>query len=777
LEFSSDGQLLATAGHDGRARLWDVETGKEVWQSDVPISPFDRGPCPAPAIVFCPSQRALAYITSREERINILDLTSRKSVLGIQIGMDTEVLIFSPDGRLLATIGSGGKLRLWDWNSGQELARFDIHRLVWDKPVAFSSDNKLLAYSAPDKTIRLYDLQGQREIRKFPKDFDAGYLAFVSGDKALLVCPPTLGPLGAGWMHTFEVASGKELRQFTETRPRAIAISYDKKIAATQQLGYNAVRLIAVDTAESFRTIPIDDGSLRVVMTFSPDGKQLASCGKDHVIRIWDVTTGNEIHSSPGRRGAILAARFSQKDGSIVTASSDNTLRSWDACSGKLLRKIRCGLGTRLTADISTDTEYLAWPGEEVAILSTRTGKQLRTLKTQNHLMRRPEWLNFSPDGKWLAVCTQFMGAGIWASASGVSVYQLLGDEGVGLDWITAAPAFAVDGSELALATQNLRLFSSKIRIWNLVSRKSPRVVDFGHKVVGALAFSPDSRWLAAGDNSGAIHLLRRTSGEQEGRMVVGDPITCLLFSPDSRTLLAGTAAGTIHVLEMASREVRRTWTGHSGDVCRLAFAVDCRRFLSGSQDTTVLVWDLFGPDQKQSGATTGVSVDELDLSWHDLSRTDARCAGDAISKLISSADDAVSFLGGRLHSVQPVHPKEIEQHIVNLDSTSFMVRKKAMDALERIGDLAEPLLRRHLAEGPSPEASQRIAQLLGKLSPGATGTRLRSMRAVEILEQIGTARARAILVDLSLGAPGALLTKEANAALYRLDLRPVGTR
>jgi hypothetical protein len=92
------------------------------------------------------------------------------------------------------------------------------------------------------------------------------------------------------------------------------------------------------------------------------------------------------------------------------------------------------------------------------------------------------------------------------------------------------------------------------------------------------------------------------------------------------------------------------------------------------------------------------------------------------------------------------------------------------MRELEELGELAEAALRKMLAGKPSLEARRRAEELLEKLrGPLPAGERLRSLRAVEVLEHAGTESARELLTRLASGAPEARLTREAKGALQRL--------
>jgi hypothetical protein len=106
---------------------------------------------------------------------------------------------------------------------------------------------------------------------------------------------------------------------------------------------------------------------------------------------------------------------------------------------------------------------------------------------------------------------------------------------------------------------------------------------------------------------------------------------------------------------------------------------------------------------------------------------------------------------------------------IAGLDADTFAAREQAAAALAKLGEAAAGGLRRALAGRPTPEVRRRLERLLAELGPRPP-QRLRAVRALEVLEHVGTAEARQALGELAAGAPGAWLTGQAREALRRLD-------
>ena len=115
---------------------------------------------------------------------------------------------------------------------------------------------------------------------------------------------------------------------------------------------------------------------------------------------------------------------------------------------------------------------------------------------------------------------------------------------------------------------------------------------------------------------------------------------------------------------------------------------------------------------------------------------------------------------------------KRIAGLLAQLDSDEFAVREKATQALLALGEQAESALRTALAGNSSLEVRRRVEMILEQLEPSKSLARLRALRAVEVLEHIGTPEAREVLEKLANGAPEARLTQEAKASLGRLAKR-----
>jgi len=121
--------------------------------------------------------------------------------------------------------------------------------------------------------------------------------------------------------------------------------------------------------------------------------------------------------------------------------------------------------------------------------------------------------------------------------------------------------------------------------------------------------------------------------------------------------------------------------------------------------------------------------------------------------------------------SAEPALPAErLGKLIANLDSSRFQEREDAARQLADLEERAEPALREALKTNPSAEQRRRIEALLAVPTVVRSSEKLRRLRALEVLEHIGSSQARKVLDELAKGAPESRVTQEAKASLERLQ-------
>jgi hypothetical protein len=151
------------------------------------------------------------------------------------------------------------------------------------------------------------------------------------------------------------------------------------------------------------------------------------------------------------------------------------------------------------------------------------------------------------------------------------------------------------------------------------------------------------------------------------------------------------------------------------------------------------------------------------------LAGRDAWKANEAVWRLKMAGKPAVAFLSKRLLAATPLDLQRVARLILELNSDQFVVRERATEQLASFGQAAEASLRKALAGCPSPEVRERIASLLSRIRKLSL-EESRVLRAIEVLEWVGTPDAKHALTILAAGSEDSRLTVEAKISLERLN-------
>jgi WD40 repeat protein len=477
-------------------------------------------------------------------------------------------------------------------------------------------------------------------------------------------------------------------------------------------------------------------------VAYSPDGKLLATASKDRTVKLWDAATGKEVRALKGHTGDIFSSAFSPDGKVLASASGDKTVRLWDVASGKPLHVLSGHADDVYGLAFSPDGKVLASASDDrtVRLWDAVAGKGLRTLSGHTH---RVYTVAFSPDGKRLvSACgtsaSNTADAGgevnVWDVASGRVVFALP-TAGLGVVTVTFSP----DGKRLAGSC-----LDHTVRLWELATGREVLALK-GHTLhVYTVAFSPDGRRLAS-----CSGMWNQNNG------------------------------GEVKVWGLPAGRELLSFQAHAGPTWSLAFSRDGTRLatatgkFSKNEPGEVKVWSLAALPPPE-GPAPPTNRKEVEALWADLGGADAARAYSAVWALSAAPGLTVPFL--REHARAPaggVDHTRIARLVAELDDNVYEVRVKATEALEKLGPAAYPALRKALAS-PSAEVRRRAGMLLDKKgdAPALAPDELRALRAIEVLQHIGTPEVRPVLEKLAAGPRDGVVTQDAAAALALLSRR-----
>jgi WD40 repeat protein len=733
MAFAADGSMLAVVLPTGAftaevlIECWDIATAKKAHRFRAEERYLDES-----VLSFSPDSKHLYFGRSSLRRF---ELAAGKLDYELAMGQKTNnygdeavtALALSRDGGAVFTAEGDATVRIRDARTGKERCRADN---VSASTLALSPDGSVLAVGMSG-AVELWQIPpAARQVggitfskRPLPIGNDTSIigLAFSNDGTTLL----SLGSGGA--VGLWDAVAGKRLLQRSLPVTQLAELAFD---SAGQPLVFSA-----------------DDSS--------------------RCLRIWNARDGKQLFSEREIGNAITCMSFSTNGKIVATGHDDRALRFWHAVTGQLLGRLSLP-ESPCQIDFAADGKSLVAGGNGqwwnvslakatdgggfLAALSGTPGPGSPWHKPAPYRGRALPWkidtvdeCTLAPDG--LILDLQRDVVRVLEGASRKARCELKNNK-------YYAAVLAPNRRSLAVAVNE-----NTVTIADLATGE-----EMDH-----LELPPEEM------TGGALRLLR--PGLFLGKM------PRLAFAPGGRLLAIGMPSGAILFYDLATSQPVHRLAGHDVPISGLSFAPDGRTLACAYRDTTVLVWDVSGVAPKAFSAAQ-LTVEK---HWQDLQAVEgdppppgaapavtvsaapgAGVAWKAHWGLVNGANQSVSFLKGHLRPVQPVDVRPLAQKIKEFDSPRFAVRQQAMKDVEEMGQAAEAGLRQALKGKVSLETSRRLQRLLEKVDEGRR-REVQQQRAVAVLEQIATVEARDVLTALAAGDSKAPLTAAARAALKRL--------
>lgn len=535
-------------------------------------------------IKFSPYNDQLAVATTIG--IWIYDVrTGKEQALFSGIMGGANAVSYSPGGLMLAAAHWDQTVRLWDTNTGNSrpLSTFTGHTGEIHT-VAFSPDGSILASGSADNTIRVWNVQTEELMAILPYR-DAINTIDFSADSHMLA-----GGSADGSIQVWDAGTGNRIYEFKEhtNSVRAIDFAPSGKILISASLD-GTVQLWDLVAPGGRLHEPTEYNTPVYAVKFSQDGRSFATSGANQEIRVWNTSTRKLTSTLTGHNDIVPTVTLSPDGTTLASGSLDGTVRLWNMRLSQERLELKGHTGGVKALTYTEDNRILACGtglDNKLRLWDASTGRQLSKLQDHKGLTQA---VAFSKNGKTLASGGSENGtifiSDITRSDEGSLQTTLTGNT-LGITALALSPA------ETILASGGV---DGRIYLLGVQNRTELQILRGAQSTITALTFVFDGNHLFSGEENGIVRRWNSTGQEVWSGRGAFSAITALTFSPTARFLAIGDKVGQIWLFEFKEDEVRKIGisTRHTRKITALIFSWDSNTLVSGSEDGTILLWDI----------------------------------------------------------------------------------------------------------------------------------------------------------------------------------------
>jgi WD40 repeat protein len=512
-------------------------------------------------------------------------------------------VVYSADGRRLASSGDDGRICVWDAATGELSQSITTDSVAVFRSV-FTPDGTGLVSTCADGQLRRWNLGGSPST---------GGNAQATGTRgALCVCNTADGQ----WLITVDDRGLVRVRQFDDAltpvrtldgdagEATDITCSADGRFVATAGRDA-AARIWDFASCELIPTHNADGAALTTIV-FSPSGELLAAGTEHGDILLWRDRAAETVERLRTGGLWIKSLGFTADGKRLISAGDSTRLHYWSLESGSEEFVTAGHAGRVNSVRFSADGAWLASAGDDgdVCLWDWPAGGHRRLSFDSPGCVRG---LDFSPDSHFLTAvqCFSPSAARVWKTDD-AALFHSFADE----EHELRAVAYSPSGNVLAVASRFV------IRIFDTRTVELKRTLA-GHRTpIRSLSFSANGAWLASAGGDEPVRLWSVAEGRTKQQLMnAGGWINSVVFDAGGELLATAGSDGVVRLWDASSGRHLVDYTGHKGAVCAIAFLPDERILVSAGEDGSLRFWavafakEIARRDVVAEGALTALCV------------------------------------------------------------------------------------------------------------------------------------------------------------------------
>jgi WD40 repeat protein/tetratricopeptide (TPR) repeat protein len=338
----------------------------------------------------------------------------------------------------------------------------------------------------------------------------------------------------------------------------------------------------------ALRPPPVNSGQLAVLrghesevksVAISAGGEWIVSASTDRTVRVWDAHTGEQLEVLRGHERGVISVAISPDGERIVSGSYDDTLRVWDARTGA---ELAIWYDSVKDVVFSPCGDWIAVGGslDIVRIWDARDLAERAILRGHE---RPVNSVAISPDGERIVSGSDDETLRVWDARNGAELAVLRGHEGS-----VNSVGFSPDGKRIVSSGSD----DWTVRVWDTHSGAERAILPVYDGTVRSVAFSYDGERIVGGVGD-RVRVWDAHSGTELAVLRGHESwVNSVAFSPDGQRIVSGSFDHTVRVWDAHTSGEAPVVRGHEESVRDLAYSPDGERIVSASDDETVRVWD-----------------------------------------------------------------------------------------------------------------------------------------------------------------------------------------